>query len=149
MITRRLLLLGFTGAALGACGGTSSTDGPPKIPYGEATCHRCRMLIIEERYAAAIAAKDGDPLLFDDTGEMIATAQERRRDDDRMWVHDLEGGAWLDAKAAWFVYLPHRPTPMATGIVALGDASRAQAKAGESGGWVKSWSEMLNDWSIE
>ncbi|MCC6792736.1 MAG: nitrous oxide reductase accessory protein NosL [Thermomicrobiales bacterium] len=149
MISRRLLLLGLAGVSLGACGGSSSAEGPPKISYGEAVCDRCRMLISEERHAAAITVKGDDALLFDDIGEMIATAQERRNTGDRMWVHDFDERGWLDADKAWFVYLPNRTTPMATGIIAFEDSSRAQAKAQERGGWVKSWSEILSDWSIE
>ena len=148
MIRRRSLLLGAVAIGLGACGGDDKgdEDGPPKISYGSETCDRCNMVIGEERHAAALKVENGDWLLFDDTGEMIATVQEAGTVEQKAWVHDFEQLTWHDATTAHYVWLPNRGTPMATGIVAFGDQGRAEAKARETGGWSKSWSAMLADW---
>ena len=150
MITRRSLLLGVPAIGLGACGGDDKgdKDGPPKISYGGENCDRCNMVIGEERHAAALKGADGNWLLFDDTGEMVVSAQEAATGDTRAWVHDYEQGTWHDATAAWYVWLPNRSTPMATGIVAFADQARAEAKAQEIGGWSKSWSAVLADWTM-
>lgn len=149
MIRRRTFLLGTVALGLGACGGDDKDDaGPPTISYGTETCDRCRMVIGEERHAAALKAEDGDWLLFDDTGEMIATAQESAAQERAAWVHDFEQLSWIDAKVAVYVLLPDGKTPMGTGIIAYADAVRADARVTEGGGWKKSWTEMLSDWSM-
>ena len=150
MITRRSLLLGVGALGLGACGGDDKTDkdGPPKISYGTETCDRCNMVIGEERHAAALQGADGDWLLFDDTGEMVVSAQVAATGDTKAWVHDYEQGTWHEATTAFYVWLPSRSTPMATGIVAFADQARADGKAQETGGWSKSWSAMLTDWTM-
>ncbi|HET7055332.1 MAG TPA: nitrous oxide reductase accessory protein NosL [Thermomicrobiales bacterium] len=150
MITRRTLLLGVGALGLGACGGDDKgdKDGPPKISYGSETCDRCNMVIGEERHAAALKGADGNWLLFDDTGEMIVTAQDAAPGEIKAWVHDYETSKWHDATAASYVWLPSRNTPMATGIVAYGDQALAEAKAQETGGWSKPWSAVLADWTM-
>jgi nitrous oxide reductase accessory protein NosL len=150
MITRRSVLLGVGALGLGACGGDDKgdKDGPPKISYGSETCDRCNMVIGEERHAAALKGADGNWLAFDDTGEMVLTAQDSTGSDYEAWVHDYETMAWHDAATAFYVWLPNRSTPMATGIVAYGDQAGAEAKAQEIGGWSKSWAAMLADWTM-
>jgi nitrous oxide reductase accessory protein NosL len=150
VIRRRTFLLGVAAVGLGACGGddTKGDDGPPKISYGSETCDRCNMVIGEERHAAALKGADGNWLAFDDTGEMVLTAQDSTGSDYKAWVHDFETTAWHDAATAFYVWLPNRSTPMATGIVAYGDQARAEAKAQEIGGWSKSWAAMLADWTM-
>jgi nitrous oxide reductase accessory protein NosL len=150
VIRRRTFLLGVAAIGLGACGGddTKGDDGPPKISYGSETCDRCNMVIGEERHAAALKGADGNWLAFDDTGEMVLTAQDSTGSDYEAGVHDSETMAWHDAATAFYVWLPNRSTPMATGIVAYGDQARAEAKAQEIGGWSKSWAAMLADWTM-
>ena len=150
MIRRRSFLLGAVALGLGACGGDDKgdDDGPPKISYGTETCDRCNMVIGEERHASALKEKNGDWLLFDDTGEMVATIQEAGAGEQKAWVHDFEQLTWHDATTAFYVWLPNRITPMATGIVAFADQTRADAKAQELGGWSKSWSALLADWTM-
>jgi hypothetical protein len=106
------------------------------------------MVIGEERHAAALKVADGEWLAFDDTGEMVVTAQDSAGGDINAWVHDFETSAWHDAATAFYVWLPNRSTPMATGIVAYGDQARAEAKAQEIGSWSKSWTAMLADWTM-
>lgn len=150
MIRRRSFLLGAVAIGLGACGGDDKQgdDGPPKISYGSETCDRCNMVIGEERHAAALKGENGDWLLFDDTGEMVATVQETGAGEPNAWVHDFERLTWHDATTAYYVWLPNRNTPMATGIVAYADQAGAEAKALELGGWSKSWSALLADWTM-
>ena len=151
MIPRRAVLLSVAAIGLGACGGDdkSSEDGPPKLSLGTDTCDRCTMVIGEERHAAALKNSEGKWLLFDDCGEMIVTAQEQESEKITAWVHDYDKLTWQSGTEAFFVWMPDRSTPMATGVIAFAERAQADAKAAATSGWVKSWSEMLADWSMD
>jgi copper chaperone NosL len=145
-----VFLLGIAAVGLGACGGDDdNAEGPPSISYGEETCDRCNMVIGDERHATALGSGDSEWLLFDDTGEMIMTVQAEGLGERLAWVHDFEKIDWVDATAAIYVWLPDRNTPMATGIIAFSDRSRADAVAAERGGWAMSWTETLTGWKME
>jgi len=48
--------------------GCQKDQGPPKIRYGEETCDHCRMIISEDRFAAAYRLNSGLVKKFDDIG---------------------------------------------------------------------------------
>lgn len=147
MIHRRAFLLGLAGAGLAGCGGGGKSDGPPKISYGKENCARCRMMIADERYAAALVNEDGAELHFDDTGELVLTVQEEGASGKRIWVHDYNTREWLDGTAAFYVMDPRRITPMATGIISF--ASRESADefvASIGGGTIYTWQEVQSTW---
>lgn len=147
MTSRRTLLLGLAAVGLGACGGKASSEGPPKILYGEDICDTCRMAINDERHAGSIVRGD-EKRRFDDAGELVAAAQGQPDADFKVWVHDFETKEWIDGTLAVFAWMPDRLTPMGTGIVAFSDAARAGTFAVDRGGWTKSWAEMLSDWTL-
>ncbi|HET8523016.1 MAG TPA: nitrous oxide reductase accessory protein NosL [Thermomicrobiales bacterium] len=148
-MNRRVLLMGAAVLTLSACGDSASADEPPKIGYGKDACDRCGMIISDERYAAAIVPEKGDTLLFDDSGEMIATAQETGLESRRAWVHDMHSKRWIDATRASFVVSETATTPMGTGVVAFQDAGDADTFAGEHDGSVLTWDQILRTWKID
>lgn len=150
MIARRTFCIGAVAVGVGACsrGDKEDDKGPPSISYGTEICDRCRMVIDDERHAAALRSGD-EWLLFDDCGEMITSAKEQQDGELVAWVHDFDTKEWVEAQKAYYVWLPDLNTPMGTGIIAFSEQGRAEARATESGGWFKGWDAMLAEWSIE
>jgi copper chaperone NosL len=150
-LARALLLVSVAGAMLlAACGGGANGNDPPKIAYGKDTCHRCHMLISEEKFAAGLVSRNGDQSVYDDTGEMIATVQDEGLADRRAWAHDYDSVKWIDATVAWFVVNRDVSTPMGTGVIAFSTQDSAQSfAAAHSGGAVMSWQQLLSHWSID
>ncbi len=149
MTSRRVFILGIVAFGLAGCGGDEKGDGTPKISYGKETCVRCGMLITEERHTAVIVEANSAELHFDDTGEMVATFQERAVADRTIWVHDFNSKEWIEGTQAYYVIDSQRKTPMATGVIAFGSKEEAIAFAGETTAPVLSWSELLTSWSIQ
>ena len=129
---------------LAACGSGIDFSQTPDIVYGEDVCERCSMIINEARYAAAYVTKDGQAHLFDDIGGMFAYDSATAEDVVVYWVHDFDTEEWLKAEEAHYVrgnYI----TPMGFGIVAFADHERAEAWAGEQGGLVMTFDELLGN----
>jgi copper chaperone NosL len=104
------------------------------------------MIISEERHAAGLS---GDaPLVFDDTGEMIAVIQEQGLGDRHAWVHDYETKAWIDGAAASYVILSDGRTPMGTGVVAFKERAAADTFVTQNAGRVMTWAEIQTNWTI-
>ncbi len=104
------------------------------------------MMISDERYAAALVPAKGDPALFDDLGELVATVQKDGIADRRIWVHDAGTKKWVDGTKAFFVARPDRATPMGSGLVAFETREAANAAATELGIMPMTWEEVLTNW---
>ncbi|MFN8590096.1 MAG: nitrous oxide reductase accessory protein NosL [Thermomicrobiales bacterium] len=143
LLSRRIVLAGaaLTPLALIGCGGQPAAAGPPEISYGRDTCDRCGMIISEERFAAALTSGSGEPMLFDDPGELLLTVAEQGRQDRHAWVHDRANGKWIDATTAAYVRGDDGATPMGTGVVAFAKREDAAAFRATSGGDVLTWDE--------
>jgi copper chaperone NosL len=122
-MTRRpaaILLVGLP-LALGACSRPPELS-PPEIRYGEHECDRCRMLISDERFAAALVFADGrhvTKLAFDDINCVYSyLADHPVAAPLSVYTHDFESRAWLDARSATFVRSEKLETPMASQVAA-------------------------------
>ena len=107
-----LLVVGCAGEPAG---------GPPEIQYGLEECGYCRMIISEEKFAAATVDVAGDAVgtttRFDDVGCMVDYLGEQSVVSTRtIWVHDHAAGDWISAESAWFVRDPRGTTPMGSGL---------------------------------
>ena len=152
MTTRRKLLI--TGVALpfvlAACGGKEASGSePPAIKLGRDACKRCGMIISEERFASGIVDSDGNALIFDDAGEMVATVQEEGLNDRRVWIHGAPSLEWMDARDAWYAVTMEMPTPMGSGVFPFDTESDARAFADEHAGAVFTWDDLLANWTFD
>jgi copper chaperone NosL len=128
---------------LSACAGAADLDQPPEIRYGEDACDECNMIINEPRFAAAYYTADGTARRFDDIADMCAYHLAHEEEVARFWVHDYETEEWLRAEEATFVIGDDVYTPMASGVVAFGQAAAAERFASEVDGMVFSFDHLL------
>jgi len=148
---RRGLLPVFLLVTAAACAGDRST-GPPEIHYGLEECRHCRMIVSEERFAAAVV-EGGEAAPFDDLGCLVAHLRERGdgvpADSSApgggpvAWVHDHPTGHWLPAADAHFVRDPELITPMGSGLLAFAHRAEAEEVAAGAGTEVWGWGELL------
>lgn len=134
-----LVALGLV-ALVPACERTAS-GGPPEIRYGMDTCDRCRMVIDDPRFAAALRTRDGEVRRYDDIGDLLADLGESGVESGEAWVHDYAGGAWLRASEA-FLARSDLPTPMGSGLAAFAERAAAAALIAQRGGQLLEWSAL-------
>jgi hypothetical protein len=103
---------------------------PPTVRFGEEACDSCRMIISDERFAAALVTAAGDALKFDDVGCLIEHEAGRLRPEVTYWVRDSRGGEWLNAREATFVHSPSIDSPMGFGLAARPAGHEADKPAG-------------------
>lgn len=128
---------------LAGCGG-GSRGGPPEIRYGLEECGYCRMIISEEKFAAAVVEEVGTTASFDDVGCLLDHLRESSAAAKEVWVHDHAGGGWIAAETAWFVRGPRSATPMGSGLVAYASRQQADAYAADRGTSVEAWTGLLD-----
>ncbi|MFT3788362.1 MAG: nitrous oxide reductase accessory protein NosL [Tepidisphaeraceae bacterium] len=118
-------------------------EGPPTIDLGKSECAHCGMIVSEERYAAGMAGAKVDDetkdLLFDDIGCMVkyTRAHGDVAKSARLYVHDADSKAWVEANAARFTRDPSTHTPMGSGIIGH-DSTHADSSA-------TTWSALLDE----
>jgi copper chaperone NosL len=107
--------------AVGMLAGCQSDDfnRPPTVHYGEESCASCRMIISDERFAAAIVTTTGDAFKFDDIGCLIQHEAGHLRPNVAYWVHEYKGHGWVNAHEATFIHSPSIVSPMGHGLAAL------------------------------
>ncbi len=154
---------------LAGCGGEPS-GGPPEIQYGLEECDYCRMIISQEKSAAAIVDEAGAATPFDDLGCLLDYLRDHRSvrpplgapsagpppgessvgpppgelaTATKVWVHDHADVGWIAAEPAWFVRDPRGLTPMGSGLRAFAMRPDAEAFAGDRGWQVMAWPELL------
>ncbi len=128
--------------ATAGCGGEPA-GGPPEIQVGLEECTYCRMILSEEKHAAAIVDATGTATSFDDVGCLVDHLRERPAAPERIWVHDHATGRWIDAEGAFFVRGPQAATPMASGLVAFASRPEAEAHASTHGVVVTPWATLF------
>lgn len=114
--------------ALAACRG-DAPGGPPRYVSGRDACARCGMAVSEARFAGGWIGPDGESVVFDDPGELLAALAEQPDRAASAWVRDFETGEWTRVREAAFVRAPGLATPMGTGVVAFAERSRADTFA--------------------
>lgn len=123
-------------------------SGPPRPVDIESwdMCAHCRMAISQKCYAAEIVSSDGNAAKFDDIACMLQYAADRsmKREDEAIFVMDYDTQQWLNAREAVFVQSDAIPSPMAGGIAAVQERSRAESLANSLKGRILTFEELWN-----
>lgn len=118
----------------GAC--TTRAAGPPVIAIDRSACSRCGMLISEPAHAAAIRLADGNDLLFDDIGCLVAAVRSLPSTGVSYWFHDAVDGNWIEGASPVFLASDSLRTPMGGGILAYRTREAAERFAAKHAGRV-------------
>ena len=126
--------------AAGCFGATE--DRPPSLRLGEEACDRCRMLINDDRFAAALAMADGEKRIFDEIGCLLEYQAANTAPVRRYWVRCYRSSQWLDAQQAFFVHSLQLHTPMGCGLAAVPTFAEARELADELHGRIVRFDEL-------
>lgn len=118
----------------GAC--ASRPAGPPVIVLDRSACSQCGMLISEHAHAAAVRLADGNDLLFDDIGCLVAAARSLPKEGVTYWFHDAADGDWIKDVSPVFLASDSLRTPMGGGILAYRTREAADRFAARYAGRV-------------
>jgi copper chaperone NosL len=138
-MNRLPLLAALTVAALG-CGG----DGPPTVRYGQEECAHCRMIVNDDRFAAAIVTTAGDAHKFDEISCVTDYLAANSPAVKGVWVRGYRSGQWHDARQAHYAHGPKLQTPMGSGLAAVATKEEADALAAEWGGKALRFDELAD-----
>lgn len=116
---------------LAGCSGGESLD-PPQLLLGVDECVECRMIISDDRFAAAWVTRDQYGRLekggFDDLGCLLIYRRKRPESENLgEYVKDFETRAWLELATAHLIRSEKLHSPMAFGIAAFESAEKADA----------------------
>lgn len=118
-----------------SCGG-----GPPPpavLDTRNDVCAFCRMAVSVQRTAGQIVAPSEEPKFFDDIGCLRDYLKQHPRlpSGTVAYVADHRTGGWVPAGRAVFTRTRDVQTPMASGVIAHGDASSRDLDGDAAGGW--------------
>ena len=128
------------GALLAGCV-AQPRDGLPRVRYGERACDECRMLVSDERFAAALIDRDGEQRVFDGIGCLVRYLAVHPGAT-RLWVHDYDSKQECDARQMSFVHVQELDTPMGDGLAAFTTRVQAEAFAAAHHGDVISFGQL-------
>lgn len=122
--------------------------GPPEIRLGSDECAECGMIINESRCSSALLIEsEGEQrhLLFDDLGCMLDYEHEHGHEHatiDR-FVRDYSADGWAQAERAFYLSADPDtlPTPMGSGLAAVGDADSAERLRSEVNGRIMTYAQ--------
>jgi len=107
---------------LGAGCARQPVTGPPPLRLGEQECAACRMLISDERFAAALVYEHDGRVqrpAFDDINCLFGHLADLPAGTPySVYTHDFETRAWLNARDAAFVRSSALESPMGAQIAA-------------------------------
>jgi copper chaperone NosL len=119
-------------ASAAGCGPVDTTR-PPAVRFGEEACTFCRMIISDERFAAARVSAEGAVLKFDDLGCLLSQEANETQPAAAYWVHEFRGHDWLDARKALYVPSARVASPMGYGLAAAPTPRAARDLAADPG----------------
>ncbi|CAD5107152.1 nitrous oxide reductase accessory protein NosL [Zestomonas carbonaria] len=152
--SRHYLGAALLGLLLAGCGGDrqdSASLDPVTFRDGDG-CHVCGMIIGEFPGPKGEAVSPGAVRKFCSTAELLGwwLQPENRRDDARLYVHDMAHGDWshpddthlIDATTAYYVVGIQRPGAMGATLASFAEQADAERLAHEEGGRVLRFAEI-------
>lgn len=118
---------------------------PAEIHYKSDECAHCKMMIMDERFAAQIVTSKGKAIKFDAIECMIAYSNENDLDPEtaKFWVSDFNNpGNWIEATQAVYVKSEEIQSPMGASLLALESQEESQAHLDQYPGKTLSWEEL-------
>jgi nitrous oxide reductase accessory protein NosL len=82
-------------------------------------CSECGMKVDTASKFSAKATKGDTTLYFCDIGDLFGYLKKHNLNDARIEVKDFAGGAWFDARKAFYVHADKFNTPMGWGFAAF------------------------------
>jgi copper chaperone NosL len=140
-MTAKAFVIACLCAVAAGCSGATE-DRPPTLRLGEEACDHCRMLINDERFAAALLTADGETRKFDEIGCLLDYQAANTAPVRRYWVRCYRSSQWLDAPHAFFVHSPQLHTPMGCGLAAVSTLAEARELADELHGRIVRFDEL-------
>lgn len=132
-------------ATIGGCNRDTDTS-PPNIHYAQQECDACRMIVSEDRFAAALVLsgeREVRKLVFDDVNCLIQhMSKEPLAANSHAYVHDFETKTWIVASSATFVRSAKLHTPMASQVIASSSRQSAETLLKDYPGSILSWNEV-------
>jgi copper chaperone NosL len=121
-------------AAMAGC--TSQGAAPAAIDPRNDACAHCRMVVVDGRFAAQIAAPGEEPRFFDDIGCLRSYLEPASGlpPGAIVFVASYPTKAWIPARAAVYLRSDAVDTPMGSHLVAFGDAAERDADPASAGG---------------
>lgn len=125
-------------------GCSEGAPGPRPIEPGD-MCAQCRMAISQQRFAAETADSDGNVKKFDDIGCMRKFTAKARpaQNKELLFVADYDDTQWLPARDGFYVQSATIPSPMASGLLAVRDRTRAEKHAQRFHGRLLTYAELF------
>lgn len=133
---------------LGAC--SNDTYEPREIQAETDVCAICNMSITHVDYAAQSVLKNGDTIVFDDIGCLMAYREEHGDENiGASYIRDFESNAWLNIQDASYVYDREHWTPMNYGVLAFVNEEAAQAFIDETSGDLLAYTDLTTfNWGV-
>jgi copper chaperone NosL len=105
------------------------------------------MAISDRQFAAEIIDTGGSVAKFDDMGCLIQYVRERKLKEKvaACFVMDYKNRKWLPARQAHYVKSAEIHSPMASGLAAFGDRSKAEETAGRFRGRILLYDDLWRE----
>jgi len=102
------------------------------------------MVISQSGYAAELIDRDGNTFKFDDIGCMVRFTREGNRKDTvaKYYVMDYNDKRWIQAEQATYVKAEQTASPMASGLTAFQDPSRAKEYTARNKGQILHFDDL-------
>ncbi|MEX0771166.1 MAG: nitrous oxide reductase accessory protein NosL [Balneolaceae bacterium] len=142
-----LFLIAFS--AFSAC-----SQEPRAVHYGQDECESCKMIIVDNRFAAQLVTENGKAFIFDSiecmadyTAKNSETAQQSV-----LWVSSfVNPGTWINTEEAQFIRHDEIKSPMGLSLLAVKPAESEWKEGGDEYTWEEiikwvdqSWEQRPN-----
>ncbi|MDN4165018.1 nitrous oxide reductase accessory protein NosL [Cytophagales bacterium LB-30] len=121
---------------------------PEPIAFGKASCHHCKMTLMDPKFGAEIVTSKGKVHTFDDINCMVNFMKEKALPQEEisylMVVDMAKTKELIAAQQAFFVKGSSVNTPMGSGVVAFAKVEPYEAFIKEKGGELLTWKQVLD-----